>query len=1054
MKLPFLKNKISRRRKFARVLAVTVVILCAFFLVLVSPAKADDLVNNPPAHTTYLDGCTKADRGIESFDCPTTPTRWILGSVPNFYCYEGAGSPSCAADKVYSCNSGSCRCIPGQINCAGTCQDPVGVECAAGQESDRCGGTCIGSAYALVDIDPTNIQSGDIQINGTMEAGEFCIAGAHCMDDWPDFWWVGAGDDIYNTNVGNVGIGTAFPGKPLDVAGAGGIRISRTERISPNNEIFFQDNGRIRSRDNNHQIIFDRSSNKLELREYGDIIFSAGATSGNRTNSMVVDGSNVGIGVTAPSEKLEVSGTVLASDFCWNGGADCVSGIGGGGFWGANGDDIYNTNVGKVGIGTNAPGYPLDVFSDTGTAILRINDTDAGDLWTGVQMARGGSEKWFIGLAGPPEDPSNKLYFRRGGSTNDVVIDGSGNVGIGVTAPSQALDLIGSLELEYTTTPTTGVIYKGTDSFIHDFHHPTGGTEAPDGFNTFVGIGAGNFTMGSTATDAGQASGNSGFGYFALRSNTTGFSNSAVGIGALYSNTTGYSNTAMGTTALMYNTEGYQNSAVGFQALQYNTTGYQNSAMGYNALHWNTTGSHNIAVGDSALHFNTTGSYNSAMGYNALFYNKTGSYNIAMGYRTGIGVSGQSSASNNVFIGYGAGREIRTNGDDNVMIGYEAGDSVTTGANNILIGYDVDTPTATTSNHLNIGNTIYADLSTDNVGIGVTAPSEKLHVAGKVRADDFCYPSSTGAFCVSGAVRGAGSGSGGRVSFWVNNKMIGGDPYFKWDNTNNRLGIGTGSPGYLLDIRNAAASGTTVMRLNNYDPTRLWTGTILSRQNAEKWFVGMGDANDKLLIRRNGTTNDVVIDGSGRVGIGTTTPTYSLHVIGDAAKTIGGSSWAVPSDRRTKKDIYSFTDGLDVAMQIDPVNFTYNGLGQTVEGEQGVGVIAQDVKDVVPYMVDVVPGKLDENDASDTGLYLFNASALPFINLNAIKELAGRVDARLVVKTDGSISVDGDIGAENNEWGTSSGWITCQDKDICECPDGSFMTAIWDKGAAIRCNEL
>lgn len=1136
MKLPFLKNKVSRRRKFARALAVIAVILCAFFLVLASPAKAADLVNNPPVHTTYLDGCTKADRGIVSFDCPTTPTKWILGNAPNFYCYLGGIAPTCAADKVYSCNSGSCRCIPGQINCGGTCQDPVDVECADGQEPDRCNGTCIGSAYALVDIDPTNIQSGDIQIDGTMEAGEFCVAGAYCLDEWSNFWWVGAGDEIFNSNTGNVGIGTATPdakltvnetdtdplfnvyydgtkkleikndgsvvitdsgsdvaagvltvrgdgtgtqnifsaidgasnlfvvrangnvgigtatpGKPLDVAGAGGIRISRTENISSDNEIFFQDNGRMRSKDDNHQIIFDRSNNVLELREYGDIIFSAGATFGSRTNSVAVHSSGkvgIGIGDAVPAAKLEVGGNVLADDFCIDGG-DCMSGLGS--LWSENGSDIYYDS-GRVGIGTNAPGYPLDVSSDTSTAVLRFNDETDGSLWTGVQLARNGSEKWFIGLAGPPETPSDKLYFRRAGLSNDMVIDTSGKVGIGVTAPSQALDLIGSLELEYTTTPTTGVIYKGVDSFIHNFQHPTGDTEVPDGFNTFVGIGAGNFTMGSTATDAGQASGNSGFGYFALRSNTTGSNNSAVGIGALYSNTTGYSNTAMGTTALMSNTEGYQNSAVGFQALQHNTTGYSNTAMGYNALYWNTEGSYNTAMGYSALQYNATGSYNIAMGHNALFYNK-GSYNIAMGYDAGLGISG-STVSNNVFIGYEAGRSIQTTGDDNVMIGWQAGDSVTTGAGNILIGYDVDTPTVATSNHLNIGNTIYGDLSTGNVGIGVTAPSEKLHVAGKVRADNFCYPSSTGAFCMSSAVRSAGSGLGGRVSFWINNSMIGGDPGFIWDNANDRLGIGAGSPGYLLDVRNATASGTAVMRLDNYDPTRLWTGTILSRQNAEKWFVGMGDADDKLLIRRNGTTNDVAIDTSGNVGIGTTGPAYPLHVIGDAAKTAGGSSWTVPSDRRTKRDIHSFIDGLDVVMQIDPVNFTYNGLGQTVEGERGVGVIAQDVKDIVPYMVDVVPGRLNENDASDTDLHVFNASALPFINLNAIRELADMVDARLVVKTDGSISIDGDIGAENNEWGTSSGWITCQDRVICECPDGSFMTAIWDKGAAIKCNKL
>ena len=46
--------------------------------------------------------------------------------------------------------------------------------------------------------------------------------------------------------------------------------------------------------------------------------------------------------------------------------------------------------------------------------------------------------------------------------------------------------------LSDTTTSTTGVIFKGTNRFIHNFHHPTGSTFVPDGLNTFIGVDAGN----------------------------------------------------------------------------------------------------------------------------------------------------------------------------------------------------------------------------------------------------------------------------------------------------------------------------------------------------------------------------------------------------------------------------------------------------------------------------------------------------------------------------------------------------------------------------------
>src|SRR5713101_7056405 len=92
---------------------------------------------------------------------------------------------------------------------------------------------------------------------------------------------------------GNVGIGTTLPQKPLDVAGSGGIRISRTELATSANEIFFADNGQIRSSDDNHRIIFNRANNELELREYGTITFSPGATQGQRTAIATIDDSGL-----------------------------------------------------------------------------------------------------------------------------------------------------------------------------------------------------------------------------------------------------------------------------------------------------------------------------------------------------------------------------------------------------------------------------------------------------------------------------------------------------------------------------------------------------------------------------------------------------------------------------------------------------------------------------------------------------------------------------------------------------------------------------------------
>ncbi|MBI5734108.1 MAG: hypothetical protein HY973_04180 [Candidatus Kerfeldbacteria bacterium] len=61
------------------------------------------------------------------------------------------------------------------------------------------------------------------------------------------------------------------------------------------------------------------------------------------------------------------------------------------------------------------------------------------------------------------------------------------------------------------------------------------------------------------------------------------------------------------------------------------------------------------------------------------------------------------------------------------------------------------------------------------------------------------------------------------------------------------------------------------------------------------------------------------------------------------------------------------------------------------EGAKGIGVIAQDVKDIIPYTIATFKAKLNPEDTTDTELYSFNSSALTFVTTNAIKELHSRL---------------------------------------------------------------
>ncbi|OQA82239.1 MAG: hypothetical protein BWY29_00945 [Microgenomates group bacterium ADurb.Bin238] len=447
---------------------------------------------------------------------------------------------------------------------------------------------------------------------------------------------------------------------------------------------------------------------------------------------------------------------------------------------------FVNKTSGNVGIGTTGPGEKLEVNGSIllpTSGILKISTRGSIYSWSRspdeglIYLAPGRTGGWY---------GTHDFYTGYSGGAATVAMRiKNGNVGIGTTSPSQQLEITGDFKIPNTTyADQSGIIYKGADRFIHNFNYGNNGTVTTNGGNTFVGVNAGNFTMGSTATLTYHSSYNTAIGTNALSSNTTGHANLANGYQTLRYNTTGSNNTAIGTNALYTNTTGYSNTANGASTLFSNTTGSYNTANGHAALYTNTTGFYNTADGSYALYANTTGYNNTANGYQTLRYNTTGYNNIANGVNALYNVKPTSKAIT-AFADYGttapgtvkatsAGHGLSgtvanirisgttnynglytitvidvdnfyftdtwvandatgwwgkdTEGRNNIGIGYGAGDNITTGSNNLIIGYNVDAPLATGDNQLNIGNAIYGNLSSGNVGIGTTSPGYKLDV--------------------------------------------------------------------------------------------------------------------------------------------------------------------------------------------------------------------------------------------------------------------------------------------------------------------------------------
>ena len=126
--------------------------------------------------------------------------------------------------------------------------------------------------------------------------------------------------------------------------------------------------------------------------------------------------------------------------------------------------------------------------------------------------------------------------------------------------------------------------------------------------------------------------------------------------------------------------------------------------------------------------------------------------------------------------------------------------------------------------------------------------------------------------------------------------------------------------------------------------------------------------------------------GANQVGVGTSSPDQTFSVNGDASK-VGGGSWATFSDRRLKKEVSSYSDGLEKILMINPKKFKYNGLaGYPDNGKEYIGVIAQEIKEVAPYMVETISKKLRKDSREETELLIYDGSALTYMLINAVKE--------------------------------------------------------------------
>ena len=192
-----------------------------------------------------------------------------------------------------------------------------------------------------------------------------------------------------------------------------------------------------------------------------------------------------------------------------------------------------------------------------------------------------------------------------------------------------------------------------------------------------------------------------------------------------------------------------------------------------------------------------------------------------------------------------------------------------------------------------------------------------------------------------------------------------------------------------LRVEHSGALSTT----NTLDVQGTGTSTIAGGLTVDGTLDVQGTGTSTIAggLTVDGTTL-IVEESVDSVGLGVT-PLFQLHLSSNSAGKPVSALWTVASDRRLKKDIRPFGDGLDVLSRIQPIRYRYTGEGGLPTDVEGIGVIAQDLEPVAPYTIQRYGTVFDDETGRDEDALGVDAGPLLFVMINAINELDQRATA-------------------------------------------------------------
>ena len=675
-----------------------------------------------------------------------------------------------------------------------------------------------GGLSVNIDIVADNTKQAQLLFRNSVSGTNAGAVSYNLANDNMNFRTAGVTNRMVIDSSGNVGIGTTTPDMKLSVDGSvrvnGGITLADYGQIVPSGTTTGMNIcGQSTGYPNGGCIVFRGANGGAGGTAEDGLEFLAG---GNEKMRLTKTGS-LGVGAAAPVAKLDVGGTISASDAIQVGSSSltCNPSIGGairystpsiqvcnGGSWvsisgGVGGSAVSSTgaiqfNAGsgtfggdtanlywdngnkRLGVGTSQPSATLEIYGGS----ARFNGASTINSGHGTEVGY-----WDVGPYGYIQaynrSTSSYLPFGINGSKVFINVESGGNVGIGTNAPQATLQVSGSLIVSSTLTNTNPSLYVGTDGKVG------------------VGMNSGGPQLDVSGTLRINGSGDGTASAFSLRN--------ASKTGA--------------TQAKSW--------------IVYNMT----AAYGGGLQFWNYLDNESLPAA-------------------RLILRDLGTVVIPGTGRLGIGTEPNAS--------------------------------------------------------LDVLGTISA---TDAIQVGSSSLTCNPSIGGAIR-----YSSPSIQVCngdswstISGGGGSSAVSNTGAIQFNAGGGSFGGDTAnLYWDNGNKRLGVGTNAPAHRLEISPSGSDlnalvrfvgsggGGYVMAGAGY-PDRMWLSAGMEYDSNVGWvaraasstLLELTDGGMKLLGTLNKTPGDdisgylsvphLMVTGNGNVGIGTATPSTSLHVFSSAS---------------------------------------------------------------------------------------------------------------------------------------------------------------------------